>query len=502
QTKVTATFVDENNKEYSDTRNIIVADGDSNVSLIDVSFKDGDLFMPLNATYKLAMVLTPANGFVQNEDFISSNLSVVTVDNSGLITAVGEGNAVISVDVNNGQFRKELNVYVDRNYTKNEIIITPETIFFDGELRKVKVGSVSKLSYTVRPNNADTSRLIWKSSDESVITVQNGVINAIREGRAVITVSALNGETDRVDIEVEKDIIEVKSISVDESVINLNVGRSKTITPVVNPDNASNKALSFTSLNDYVAFVDPNETGTKAKITGISEGNTSIVIEASNNVKKTIKVVVTDPNKQNAATPTPTPYDGGSNYWQPTATPYYWQPTATPYYWQPTATPYYWQPTATPRPTYTPTPRPTATPADPEIVCQTPVYNGSKQIVATCKNGKFTAPITTNSSIYEAVGKVDGQIFNLKCSNGIVTKSKDCSIKKRVIEPAGDCYDGLYLSPFSYCTVPSGKKCGLSGMAYLTTKVQTQSSTQRVSCTNIQQATPTPNIPTIKTSYA
>ena len=394
-TTVTALYIDKNSGDHSKKTNIIVSDGDPNVPLTDVSFKEGDLFMPLSQTYQIALALTPSNGFVQNESFISSDINVVTVDNTGLVTSVGEGNAVITVDVNNGQFRKELNVYVDKDFTKKEIIVTPENIFFDGELRKMQIGGVEKLSYTVRPQNADVNRLTWKSNDESVLKVENGVVTALKEGRAVITVSALNGQSDQIDIEVEKEIINVRSITVSNSVINLKVGKSKTITPVVKPDDASNKALSYTSLDDNIAFVDPNETGTKATITGISAGSTTIVIESSNNIRKNIKVVVTDPSNSNNNNNNNN--NGGGSYYNPTPTP---------------------------------TPRPTASPSNPVITCLNPTYNGKKQNVATCTNGTFT---TKGSSSYFEVGNPSGNYYTLVCQNTTGGyDAKTCRIKPGV----------------------------------------------------------------------
>ena len=309
-TLVTATYIDTENNKYTDTLKIIVVDGDSNVSLTDVSFKEGDLFMPLNDTYKIALILTPSNGCINNETFVSSNTSIVTVDNKGLVTAVGEGNATITFDVNNGLFRKSLNVYVDRSYPKKEIIITPDKISLDGELRKIAIGGNEKLTYMIKPQNADTNRLIWTSSDESIVTVDNGIIKGIKEGRAIITVKGLNGESDRIDVEVEKDIIEVSDIELDDTDFTLKVGESLTIKPRIIPTDASNKVLSYTSTNDYVAFADPNETGTKAMITGLREGNTTIIIESTNNIKRRLNIKVTDnkPKITSSPRPTATPY--------------------------------------------------------------------------------------------------------------------------------------------------------------------------------------------------
>ena len=270
--------------------------------------------MPLNETYEIALTLIPSRGYVENEVFTSSNKSVVTVDNKGMVTSVGEGHAKITFSVNNGKFKKELDVYVDRAFTKKEIVVTPERIDIDGVVRKIKIGGKEKLSYSITPSDADTSKLIWKSSNDAIVTVDNGTITGVKDGRATITVSALNGEMDKIEIEVEKKIVDVKSISLSTSTINLEIAESKTIKPIVSPTDASNKALSYTSLNTSVAYVMANNTGTSATIIGVREGTTTILIESNNNIKKKVTVNVTDPRKQATPKPnTPTPYNGSSN---------------------------------------------------------------------------------------------------------------------------------------------------------------------------------------------
>lgn len=293
KTEVTATYIDSKNEKHSASKTVTVGDGDPNIPLTNVSFKEGDLFMPLNDTYQIALTLNPSRGFIQNEKFTSSNPSVATVDNRGVVKSVGEGESTITFDVNNGQFRKELKVYVNRNYTKKEIIVTPERISFDGELRKIKVGTVERLTYTLDPQNADPDKLIWESSDENVVTVENGKIRAISEGRSRVTVKSVNGASDTIDIEVESDIVEVTDISLSTNNMYLTVGQSQSIIPVVLPDNASNKALSYTPLNGAVASVVPNDTGTQATITGISAGETSIIVRSTNGVEKILYVTVT-----------------------------------------------------------------------------------------------------------------------------------------------------------------------------------------------------------------
>ncbi len=293
-TTVTATYIDKKDEKHSDSKKVIVADGDPNIALADVAFKEGDLFMPINSTYQIALVLNPARGFVENESFNSSNPNVVTVDNKGLVKAVGEGDAVVSFVINNGAFSGQVNVHVSRLYESSEIVLVPEKISFDGEIRKIVVGTSEKLTYTITPQSADVDRLIWTSSDPNVVTVEKGVITGVSVGKAKVSVITINGFEDSIDVEVENDIIEVTEVDVTPDEIELDVGQSMTITPTVSPDDASNKALSYMSLDDYIAFVDPNDTGTKATITGISAGTTTIVVSSNNNIEKRIDVTVKD----------------------------------------------------------------------------------------------------------------------------------------------------------------------------------------------------------------
>ena len=294
---VTATYTSNDNKRYEATKEVVVADGNPNLTLTDVSFKDGDLLMPVNGTYNISLRLTPSNGYITNKEFTSSNTSVVEVDNTGLVKAVGEGEATISLNVNNGSFRKSLKVYVSRSYDKAEIIVTPERITLDGQLRKIKIGMSEKLSYTVFPNDVDKTKLIWESSDTSVVTVDdNGIIRGLKEGKAVVTLKSITGKYDTIDIEVESDIVEVTSIDLSLNYLYLNVGQSETITPIVSPDNASNKALSYIPGDSSIISVIPNPTGVSAQITALRAGTTILTIRSNNNIEKILNITVTGDN--------------------------------------------------------------------------------------------------------------------------------------------------------------------------------------------------------------
>ena len=279
KTVVTATYIDKEKQDHKADATIIVGDGSKDVTLTGVSFKNGDLFMPVNSKYNISLILTPSNAFVENLTFSSSNTSVVTVTDKGEVDSYIPGEATISYNVNNGAFRGDLKVYVDSDYSFAEIVTTPQSILLDGELKKIKVGESDRLTYTVNPSDASRSKFTWSSSDPTCIKVdKDGNIEALKEGFAVITVSSINGVSDKIDIEVEKNIVDVTDISLGMSSLDMTLGETQEISPTVMPDDASNKALSFSSSNEAVAVVVPNSVGTSAKIYALTTGTTVIKV--------------------------------------------------------------------------------------------------------------------------------------------------------------------------------------------------------------------------------
>ena len=317
-TTVTATYVDKDKNSHTDDKTIIVGDGSKDVKLTGVEFKNGDLFMPVDSIYTISLILTPSNAFVENKTFTSSNTSIVTVDDKGEVKAISPGEAIVSYNVNNGAFKGDLKVFVDSDYAYAEIISTPQSISLDGELRKIKVGESSKLTYTVNPTNASRSRFTWSSSNTSVAKVDDlGNIEGVKEGSAVITVTAINGVSDKIDVEVEKNTVDVTDITLGVSDISMILGETKEITPIVTPDSASNKSLSFSSSNESVAIVVANSVGTSGKIYALNSGKTLIRVKSSNGIEKSFTVTVTGQSAKVNPTTAPSTsnnsgYNGGS----------------------------------------------------------------------------------------------------------------------------------------------------------------------------------------------
>ena len=109
-------------------------------------------------------------------------------------------------------------------------------VIFDGEAIKVtdihlnkasiamKKGATEKLIVTVEPSNATKDMVDWSSSDENIVTVsKEGLITAISEGEAIITVSATDGSGIKAECLVTvKDSEEASNIiDISNAIVNL-----------------------------------------------------------------------------------------------------------------------------------------------------------------------------------------------------------------------------------------------------------------------------------------
>lgn len=270
------------------------------------------------AEYKLTSVIEPAN-VSQAVTWTSSDESAVTVDENGLITAVGAGEAIITATAINGvsaSCNVIVNVYVE------ELAITGNyEPYMQGF--ELYVGSNAELQATVSPASANRTDLRWTSDNESVATVNdNGVVTAVSEGVATITVSdnlTINRPSAQIVVYVS---VPVESIDLHyetsmgvwnmniepasqvllpveraEQHVGLDFASSLTLTAFVTPTNATvnndyvSHPLRYTSSDTSVATVDSNGNVLAKRV-----GTAVITVSADSGVSASITVSVLRPN--------------------------------------------------------------------------------------------------------------------------------------------------------------------------------------------------------------
>lgn len=169
--------------------------------------KENVTFTALNQTFSLSATVTPENAEEKAVGWNSNNMSVVTVDKDGKITAVGKGSAEVFCFLkSNGEVFAKCSVTVQIPDTQPEPTkpepkpTEPEVVKVSGITLnpnislKIKEGGSSKITATVVPSNATNTSVKWVSSSPDVATVDDsGNVTAIKAGSTMITCTAVDG---------------------------------------------------------------------------------------------------------------------------------------------------------------------------------------------------------------------------------------------------------------------------------------------------------------------
>ncbi len=150
-------------------------------------------------------------------------------------------------------------------------------------------GETATISATITPSNATDKKVTWTTSNSSVASVNNGRITAKSVGTARITAKTSNGKEASCTVTVKNPVINPTGIRLSKTSINLTKGSTTTITATVNPIDATNKSVTWTTSNSRVATV------SNGKITAKSAGTATITAKTSNGKKATCKVTVKNP---------------------------------------------------------------------------------------------------------------------------------------------------------------------------------------------------------------
>ncbi|MFY0627709.1 MAG: Ig-like domain-containing protein [Reichenbachiella sp.] len=159
---------------------------------------------------ELTAIIEPINA---NNDvtWLSSAESVLTVDQSGKVTAVGNvsESATITARSNKNGFEGTSQITIVEYY---EIPVeSVEIVFEDTEMIE---GETMSLTAVVLPKYADDKSITWSSSNEGLATVdENGKVAAISTGNVII--SATSNENDEILDELEISIIELLPASLE-----------------------------------------------------------------------------------------------------------------------------------------------------------------------------------------------------------------------------------------------------------------------------------------------
>lgn len=224
---------------------------------------------------KLTANITPVNT-TSTVSWSSSDTSVATVTNDGVVTATGAGKTDITVAADGVSATCTVTVKVE---TK-AVALTEDYV-------QIKVGGIYYLVANVTPSDA-TDTLTWSSSDSSVVTVDaNGKITGKKEGTAKITVKA-GACTDVCEVEVTRSEVKLEAIAVKPTSVTLNKGKTIPLGVTITPSDAA-VTLQWSSSNPAVAAV------SQSGIVSAKGVGSAVITVSAGGVSSSCKVTVKSP---------------------------------------------------------------------------------------------------------------------------------------------------------------------------------------------------------------
>ena len=192
--EVTVEVTDKNGHEFTKSMEVVLNGCPTKITL--VSAESDSIPMYYGETKQLTYSLYPTNACLKSVTYSSSNPDVATISTAGLITAsqATKGKTTITITAHDGYsaHTETCDVYVSKDCSGD----------IELSLNKTKVDLLEdedfELIATITPDDECTQgkEIVWTSSNESFVTVENGQIHAVAEGSAIITAATTgNGVT-------------------------------------------------------------------------------------------------------------------------------------------------------------------------------------------------------------------------------------------------------------------------------------------------------------------
>ena len=274
---ITATSMD-GNKKATCTVTVKTA----SVAVTSVSLNKTSLSLLKGKESTLTATINPSNATNKGVTWTSNNTKVATVDSKGKIKAVAAGTATITVKTKDGSKTSSCKVTVT-----NPVAVT--SVKLNKTSLSIVKGQASTLTATINPSNATNKNVTWTSNNTKVVTVDaNGKVKAIAAGTATITVKTKDGsKTSSCKVTV-KNPVAVTSVKLSKTSLTLAKGKQTALTATINPSNATNKNVTWTSSNTKVATVD-----SKGNVKAVAKGTATIKVTTKDgNKTSTCKVTV------------------------------------------------------------------------------------------------------------------------------------------------------------------------------------------------------------------
>ena len=241
--------------------------------------------LDIKKTMQLSVTVLPVDATNKLVDWTSSNPSVATVSDNGLVTAIAEGEVKISATSKSDPSKKDectIKIVDPSNIKVKSITLSPD------KAQTLEVGSTLVIKASVLPDNAANKKLDWSSSNPGDVSIADNGDGSVTVtgnkvgGDATITATATDGSSvsSSVRVSVIAEKIKVTGIEIlynGSTNIPTTIAYNEEIelTARIYPDNATVKDVVWEKNKASDSTITPN--GNKCIVKGFYKNDDIIV---------------------------------------------------------------------------------------------------------------------------------------------------------------------------------------------------------------------------------
>jgi len=256
---------------------------DKDIAVTGVSLNESTLDLTVGSKETLVATVAPTDATNQEVVWISSAATIASVSQTGEVNAVAPGQATITVTTRDGGKSANCTVNVtEPTFPVTGVTVTPTSL-------ELVEGETEELTPNVAPSNATNKNVTWLSDDTDVATVSTaGLVTAVGVGTAIITVTTQESSF-KATCTVTVSGISVTGVKLPDAQ-SFPLEATIYISPTIEPNDATNKKVTWSSSSNGVVSVDED-----GKLTAVSKGTATITVTTDDGgFKATCTVTVLD----------------------------------------------------------------------------------------------------------------------------------------------------------------------------------------------------------------
>lgn len=267
----------------------------------EITLDKTELSMHAGDTETLTATVLPAYASVKDLEWSSSDANVATVSESGVVSAVGIGSAVITATATDGS---EVTATCTITVTK----VPVSGISLNKTAANLKWGESLQLVATIQPVNATNKGVTWSSAEDYVTVSEEGLVTAVYPGTNDMVGSSVVITASSCDHAIKAECVVTIAPTPAESIkvlqpakTELKAGETLQLVAEVSPEGATDKSVRWTSSDSEIATVD-----SKGVVTAIGVGEVEITATDSAGHTASVRITVVPTPSDSVVIPAPT----------------------------------------------------------------------------------------------------------------------------------------------------------------------------------------------------